>query len=143
MEDTETLISLTADIVAAHVANNSVSISDVPKLVANVHEALAGLGSTQEQPKEERREPAVSVRSSVKPDSITCLICGKKQKTLKRHIQNAHGLSPSDYRQEFGLKGDYPMVAPEYSERRSEMAKSIGLGNKRQEAPKRGTKLKS
>lgn len=136
MEDQElNLIELTADIVAAHVGNNNVSINDVATLVAKVHEALAGLGSStvsgQQASEEQRLEPAVSVRSSIKPESLTCLVCARKQKTLKRHIANAHGMTPAQYRETFGLKADYPMVAPDYSARRSEMAKSIGLGQQR------------
>ena len=123
------LITLTADIVAAHVANNFVAISDVPNLVQQVHSALAGLDKPAEEPLQ-KREPAVSVRASVKPDYLVCMVCGAKQKTLKRHIQRAHDLSPEEYREEFGLPRDYRMVAPSYSERRSQMAKDIGLGQK-------------
>lgn len=129
MENSKQLIKATADIVSAHVSNNSVAAGEVANLVEKVHAALAQLGSPLiQEPVEGKPEPFVSVRLSVKPDALTCLICGKKQKTLKRHIGNAHGMTPSEYRAAFGLKADYPMVAPEYSKRRSEMAQSIGLG---------------
>lgn len=142
MEDNN-LLDLTADVVAAHVGNNNVSVNDVPRLIQEVHAALAGLGEQQASEPKAKREPVVSPRASVKSDHLVCMVCGKKQKTLKRHLQNAHGMSPSDYRREFGLKSDYPMVAPEYSERRSKMAKSNGLGQQRKkEAPKRGRKTK-
>ena len=141
-EQQQYLISLTADIVSAHVANNSVAVGEVANLVQQVHAALVGLGDpNQDQgPAQDEIKPAVSVRSSVKPDHLVCLVCGKKQKTLKRHLQNAHDMSPSDYRRTFGLKSDYPMTAPEYSQRRGEMARAAGLGRKgsKPEAPKRG-----
>ncbi len=128
--DNNDLISLTADIVSAHVSNNTVAIGDVGRLVQQVHGALMQLGAAAPEPQPAPPEPAVSVRASVKSDAITCLVCGKKQKTLKRHIANAHDMSPAEYRETFGLKPDYPMVAPEYTARRSELAKSIGLGKK-------------
>ena len=139
--ESETLVTLTADIVSSHVANNNVAIGDVGNLVQKVHAALAGLGQSAE-PIQEARQPAVSVRSSVKPDAITCLVCGKKQKTLKRHVGNAHGMTPAEYRSEFGLPASYPMVAPDYSAQRSEMAKSIGLGRKKGSGAKAGGKPK-
>jgi len=128
--DSETLMVLTADIVSSHVSNNSVAVGDVGNLVQRVHAALAGLEKPVE-PEAEARQPAVSVRSSVKPDAIACLVCGRKQKTLKRHLSKAHGLTPAEYRAEFGLPASYPMVAPAYSARRSEVAKRIGLGRKK------------
>ena len=123
----ETLITLTADIVAAHVSNNSVAVSDLPVLIANVHNALSGLGGPVAEP-EVRQEPAVSVRASIKPDYIVCLEDGKKLKMLKRHLRTAYGLSPEEYRSKWGLPADYPMVAPNYSKKRSAFAKKIGLG---------------
>ena len=129
-EQNEGLINLVADIVSAHVSNNNVAVGDVATLVQNVHAALVGLGSEAPAPQSTSREPAVSVRSSVKPDAIACLVCGSKNKMLKRHLQTAHGLTPADYRAEFGLKNDYPMVAPNYSEQRATLARSIGLGSK-------------
>ena len=141
MSDDLNLIDLTADVVSAHVSNNSVAVGDLPNLIRQVHEALSSLGrpeATAEQKQE--RTPSVSVRSSIKPDHLVCLECGKKQKTLKRHLQNAHGMSPAEYREAFGLKKDYPMVAPAYSQMRGDMARSIGLGRRKSEgAPAEGS----
>ena len=128
MTEEQSLIELTADIVSAHVSNNTVAISDVPALVRSVHAALAGLGEPEGAAEPEKKVPAVSVRSSVKPDSIACLECGKKQKMLKRHLETAHGLTPAQYREEYGLPANYPMVAPNYAQQRAELAKKIGLG---------------
>jgi predicted transcriptional regulator len=124
------LLTLTADIVAAHVSNNSVGVSDLPNLIENVHQALTGISASKSAP-QEKQEPKVSIRSSVKPDSVTCLECGKKQKMLKRHLTTSHELTPGEYRQKWGLSTDYPMVAPNYAEQRRQLAKSIGLGTKR------------
>ncbi|ODU20989.1 MAG: transcriptional regulator [Sphingomonas sp. SCN 67-18] len=126
----ETLITLTADIVAAHVSNNSVAVSDLPVLIQNVHGALAGLGSAEIEP-EVKQEPAVSVRSSIKPDYIVCLEDGKKLKMLKRHLMTHYQMTPEQYRAKWNLPSDYPMVAPNYAEQRRTLAKKIGLGTKR------------
>ena len=130
----ETLITLTADIVSAHVSNNSVAVSDLPLLISNVHGALSGLGDAPEAPAP-RPEPAVSVRSSVKPDYVVCLEDGKKLKMLKRHLMTHYNLTPDQYRQKWGLNADYPMVAPNYAEQRRALAKKIGLGTKRKRTP--------
>jgi predicted transcriptional regulator len=129
MSDASNLIELTAGIVSAHVSNNNVSLNDVPGLVQGVYGALSALG-VEAAPAPEAKIPAVAVRNSVKADSITCLECGKKQKVLRRHLLTAHGLTPEQYRRAYGLPASYPMVASEYSERRAEMAKSIGLGRR-------------
>lgn len=129
MEDSETLVTLTADIVAAHVSNNSVAISDIPLVIRSVHEALAGLGPKAE-PEPEPQQPAVSVRASVKPDYIVCLEDGKKLKMLRRHLMTNFGMTPDDYRAKWNLPKDYPMVAPNYAEKRRELAMQIGLGRK-------------
>ena len=126
----QSLITLTADIVAAHVSNNSVSVSDLPHLIANVHGALSTLGLSNDVPVA-RAKPSVSVRASVKPDYIVCLEDGKRMKMLKRHLRTDHDMTPDQYRQKWGLNTDYPMVAPNYAERRRALAKSIGLGTKR------------
>jgi predicted transcriptional regulator len=126
----DTLLTLTADIVAAHVSNNSVAVNDLPTLIQNVHSALTGISSSGSAP-EAKPEPKVSIRSSVKPDYIVCLEDGKKQKMLKRHLMTNHGMTPDEYRQKWGLASDYPMVAPNYAEQRRTLAKSIGLGTKR------------
>ncbi len=129
MDDHETLVTLTADIVAAHVSNNSVAISDIPLVIRSVHEALAGLSSNAE-PKPEPQQPAVSVRASVKPDYIVCLEDGKKLTMMRRYLMTNFGMTPDDYRAKWNLPKDYPMVAPNYSERRRVLAKEIGLGSK-------------
>jgi predicted transcriptional regulator len=126
----DTLITLTADIVSAHVSNNSVAVNDLPALIQNVHNALSGLGARSAEP-EARPEPAVSIRSSIKPDYIVCLEDGKKLKMLKRHLMTHYQMTPDDYRQKWGLSADYPMVAPNYAEQRRTLAKKIGLGTKR------------
>ncbi|MEO6093221.1 MAG: MucR family transcriptional regulator [Novosphingobium sp.] len=136
----ETLITLTSDIVAAHVSNNDVGVNDLAALITNVYGALAGLG----QPAvvvEAAPEPAVSIRSSVKPDYIVCLEDGKKLKMLKRHLMTHYNLTPDQYRQRWNLAPDYPMVAPNYAEKRRELAKSIGLGRK--PGARRGRKPKA
>ncbi|WP_405131486.1 MULTISPECIES: MucR family transcriptional regulator [Sphingomonas] len=126
----ETLITLTADIVAAHVSNNSVAVSDLPVLIAHVHGALSNLGGPA--PVEiVKQEPAVSVRSSIKPDFIVCLEDGKKLKMLKRHLMTHYQMTPEQYRAKWNLPADYPMVAPNYAEQRRTLAKKIGLGTKR------------
>ena len=129
-DNDDTLITLTADIVAAHVSNNSVAVNDLPQLIANVHGALASLGSGSTAP-EVRAEPKVPIRSSIKPDYIVCLEDGKRLKMLKRHLMTHYQMTPDQYRQKWGLNSDYPMVAPNYAEQRRTLAKSIGLGTKR------------
>ena len=125
----DTLITLTADIVAAHVSNNSVAVNDLPQLIQNIHSALNGL-SGRSAP-EARPEPKVPIRSSIKPDYIVCLEDGKKLKMLKRHLSTHYNMTPDEYRQKWGLNADYPMVAPNYAEQRRTLAKKIGLGTKR------------
>jgi predicted transcriptional regulator len=134
---TELLITLTADIVAAHVSNNSVAVSDVSNLISNVHAALSGI-SGPAVVEEIALEPAVPIRNSIKRDYIVCLDDGKKLKMLKRHLMTHYGMTPDDYRAKWGLPADYPMVAPAYAEQRRELAKAIGLGR----APGSGRKKK-
>ena len=124
----EMLITLTSDIVTAHVSNNNVEVQDLPPLIENVYNALSGLGAEKE--KEVPLEPAVSIRSSIKPDHIVCLEDGKKMKMLKRHLMTDHNMTPAEYRERWSLPADYPMVAPDYAEKRRELAKEIGLGRK-------------
>ncbi|MGL5837396.1 MAG: MucR family transcriptional regulator [Sphingorhabdus sp.] len=133
----EMLITLTADIVAAHVSNNTVAVSDLPVLISNVHGALSGLGGGLAAP-EVAPEPAVPIRNSLKRDYIICLEDGKKLKMLKRHLMTHYGLTPDQYRTKWGLAADYPMVAPAYAEQRRDLAKAIGLGR----APGSGRKKK-
>jgi predicted transcriptional regulator len=135
-ENSEMLITLTADIVAAHVSNNSVAVSDLPLLIGNVHMALAGLSSASAPVA--TLEPAVPIRNSIKKDHIVCLEDGKKLKMLKRHLMTHYGMTPDDYRAKWGLPADYPMVAPDYAETRRILAKKIGLGR----APGSGRKKK-
>ena len=127
----ETFITLTADIVAAHVSNNSVAVNDLPTLISNVHGALAALVGPAPVVPEPKQEPAVSIRSSIKPDYVVCLEDGKKLKMLKRHLMTHYNMTPDQYRAKWGLPADYPMVAPNYAEQRRMLAKSIGLGTKR------------
>jgi predicted transcriptional regulator len=129
-ETGETVITLTADIVAAHVSNNSVALNDLPNLIRNVHDALTGLGAKIEAAPA-KLEPKVSIRSSIKPDYVVCLEDGKKLKMLKRHLMTHYGMTPDQYRQKWGLNADYPMVAPNYAEQRRALAVKIGLGTKR------------
>ncbi len=136
-ENNEMLITLTADIVAAHVSNNSVAVSDLPVLIGNVHNALSGLSGAA--PAAPAPEPAVPIRTSVKREYIICLEDGKKLKMLKRHLMTHYGMTPDDYRAKWGLAADYPMVAPAYAETRRELAKKIGLGR----APGSGRKKKA
>ena len=128
------LLNLTAQIVAAHASNNHVAPEQLPSLITTVHRTLGGLTNDQVSVPAEpvRREPAVPIRRSVRPDRITCLECGAKMKMLKRHLATEHDLTPEQYRERWGLKRDYPMVAADYAETRSGLAKRSGLGRKRQ-----------
>jgi len=125
----EALITLTSDIVAAHVSNNDVSVGNVPALITSVYDALSKLGQAGVEA-EQKPEPAVSVRASIKPDYIVCLEDGKKLKMLKRYLRTNYNMSPEEYRARWGLPADYPMVAPNYAEKRRDLAKKIGLGRK-------------
>ena len=122
------LLALTTEIVAAHVANNSVPVSELPQLIHEVYRTLASVGTVPAVP--ERPQPAVPVKKSVTPDYIICLEDGKKLKMLKRHLKTAYDMTPEDYRERWGLPTDYPMVAPNYALHRSSLAKKIGLGTK-------------
>ncbi len=129
MDMKETLITLTSDIVAAHVSNNDVAVADLPGLITNVYGALANLGEVAVV-EEAKPQPAVAIRNSVKPDYIVCLEDGKKLKMLKRYLRTNYSMTPEDYRARWGLPADYPMVAPNYAEKRRDLAKKIGLGRK-------------
>jgi predicted transcriptional regulator len=129
------LLTLTAEIVAAHVSNNSVAVNDLPNLIQNVHGALNTISGQPPVP-EAKLEPKVPVRSSIKPDYIVCLEDGKRLKILKRHLMTHYQMTPDQYRQKWGLNSDYPMVAPNYAEQRRTLAKSIGLGTKRRRTTK-------
>jgi predicted transcriptional regulator len=125
--------ALVAQILSSYFANNTVAPADLQSVIETVKAAF-GLSSKQPSPVEDdepvKLEPIVSVKKSVTPDALICLCCGDRFKSLKRHIQTEHGLSPESYRSEFGLKSDYPMVAPNYSAQRSSMAKNAGFGRK-------------
>jgi predicted transcriptional regulator len=122
------LLGLTTQIVAAHVANNTVAVTDLPQLIHEVFRTLASVGTAPVVL--ERPQPAVPVKKSVTPDYIICLEDGKKLKMLKRHLKTAYNMSPEEYRDRWGLPADYPMVAPNYAQHRSSLAKKIGLGTK-------------
>ena len=129
--DKADFVSWAADIVSAFVQNNAVPASDLPGLIHSVHAALSNLGSAAGPATAvETAKPAVSIKKSVTPDYIICLEDGKKFKSLKRHLKGL-GMSPEQYREKWNLPLDYPMVAPNYAATRSELAKSIGLGNNR------------
>lgn len=124
-------IGLAAGIVQAYVSKNAISVADLPKLIADTHSAVAALYTgTTAQAEPEVQQPAVSVRKSVTPDAIICLEDGKRFKSLKRHLRTHYNLSPEEYRAKWGLPDDYPLTAPNYSARRSALAKQNGLGLK-------------
>jgi predicted transcriptional regulator len=122
------LLELTTEIVAAHVSNNTLPVSELPQLIQEVYKTLANIGNGDAA--SERPQPAVSIKKSIMPDFIVCLEDGKKLKMLKRHLKTAYDMSPEDYREKWGLPRDYPMVAPNYAKHRSSLAKKIGLGTK-------------
>ena len=127
--ESQELIALTAEIVAAHVSNNSVPTAEVATLIQSVYGALQSIGGPAPEPQPEKPKGAVSVRSSIKPEFLISMIDGKPYKMLRRHISQ-HGYTPETYRETFGLPRDYPMVASNYAEQRRELAHKIGLGRK-------------
>ena len=127
MEDNTELLTLTADIAAAYVSNNTVQASDVPSVIQTIYRALAGVGAAA-APMPEPQKPAVPIKKSITPDYLISLEDGKKYKSLKRHLRTQYNMSPDDYRAKWGLPKDYPMVAPNYAASRSALAKSMGLG---------------
>ena len=128
------MMGLTTDIVTSYVSAHKMTPSDLTGLISEVHAALSSISNGKSEPEPQNREPAVPIKNSVKPDHIVCLEDGKKFKSLKRHLRSAFDLSPEEYRAKWGLRFDYPMVAPNYAAQRSELAKSMGLGNLRQKA---------
>ena len=128
--DLSELLTLTVDIVASHVSNNGVPVSELPQLIQHVYTALAELGK-EAAPPAAKPQPAVPIRKSITPDYIFCLEDGKKLKMLKRHLKTAYDMTPDQYRERWGLASDYPMVAPNYAEQRRDLAKKIGLGTSR------------
>lgn len=125
----ETLLELTTEIVAAFVSNNKLTPGEIPEVIDQVYSALSGL-SAGKALQADRPQPAVPIKKSVTPDYLICLEDGKKLKMLKRHLKTAYDMSPEDYRERWGLPADYPMVAPNYTKKRSRLAKDIGLGTK-------------
>ena len=126
----EEILGLTSEIVAAHVSNNTVSLSDLPGLIEQVYKTLAAVGGSGENGHSDRLTPAVPIKKSITPDFIVCLEDGKKLKMLKRHLKTAYNMTPEEYRERWGLSPDYPMVAPNYAKQRSRLAKQIGLGTR-------------
>lgn len=120
-------LAMVSTIVSAYVSNNSIAPNQLPELIATVHEALEADGEEEVA----RREPAVPIKKSIKPDYIVCLEDGRKLKMLKRHLRTAFNMTPDQYRAKWGLPENYPMVAPKYAAKRSELAKKIGLGTDR------------
>jgi predicted transcriptional regulator len=122
-------VEMTADIVSAYVSNSSLSVSDLPALIQQVHRALVGVSETAQQPEAAPpAAPAVPVKKSITPDFLICLEDGRKFKSLKRHLRTKYDMSPEQYRAKWGLAKDYPMVAPNYAQARSNLAKQMGLG---------------
>ncbi len=127
------LLGLTAQIVSAHIAHNSVATESLPALIQEIYKTLSNVG--KETVTIDRPQPAVAVKKSIFPDYLVCLEDGKKLKMLKRHLQTSYNLTPDQYRERWGLTPDYPMVAPNYARHRSSLAKKIGLGTKPAAAP--------
>lgn len=127
-QDYSPLLDLVSEIVSAHVSNNQTDPALIPGMIRDIYQALKTAEHPQNEP--EKLQPAVPVKRSVFPDYIICLEDGKKLKMLKRHLQSAYGMTPEQYRERWGLPADYPMVAPNYAERRSTLAREIGLGRK-------------
>jgi predicted transcriptional regulator len=131
-EQTE-LVHLTADVVAAYVSNNSVTASELPLIINDVYEALNSAVAKASTPAHDELKPAVSIKKSIQPDYLVCLEDGQKFKSLKRHLKTHYDMTPEEYREKWGLPHDYPMVAPNYSEKRRTLAKKMKLGHKRAE----------
>jgi predicted transcriptional regulator len=127
-------LELTAGIVSAYVANNSLQHNELPALLRAVHDALSRTVAGKVEAPAEAPKPAVAVKKSVTPDYIVCLEDGKKFKSLKRHLRTQYSMTPEQYREKWGLPADYPMVAPNYAKARSELARSMGLGQQRRKA---------
>jgi predicted transcriptional regulator len=132
------LLSLTTEIVASHLSNNTVAVGDIPQLIKLVFTTLSTQGVEEEPAEPEKPTPAVPIKRSVMNDYIVCLEDGKKLKMLKRHLKTRYNMSPEEYRRRWGLAEDYPMVAPAYAQQRSSLAKKIGLGTKPRARGRRG-----
>lgn len=138
MDDQSDLLDMTAGIVSAYVGNNTVAATDLPALIRQVHSALAAVGDPAEAAPAAPKEPAVPVKRSISPDHLVCLEDGRKFKSLKRHLRTKYDMSPEEYRAKWNLPKDYPMVAPNYAKARSELAKSMGLGQGGRKPPRKG-----
>ena len=126
------LVELTAEIISAYVSNNAVGREDLAAIIVDVHEALARASQRTGGTEREELKPAIALKKSVTPDYIVCLEDGKKFKSLKRHLRTHYNLSPEEYREKWGLPHDYPMVAPNYAAARSQLAKQMGLGTRKE-----------
>ncbi|MDR3514880.1 MAG: MucR family transcriptional regulator [Azospirillaceae bacterium] len=127
----DNILAQTVSIVSAYVSRHQLSAGDLPALIGSVYKSLANLGKEPKvEPAAAKAEPAVAIKKSVTPDYIICLEDGKKLKMLKRYLRSTYDMSPEEYRAKWGLPTDYPMVAPNYAKRRSELAKTIGLGTR-------------
>lgn len=140
MDGQEGLIQLAADLVTAYVAHNQLGAAELPALIQQTYAALASTGAGPNEVAAESPKPAISIKKSVTQDHITCLEDGRQFKSLKRHLRTDHNLSPQEYRARWNLPRDYPMVAPDYSEARSNMALKAGLGQKRAKGKARNRK---
>ncbi|MCK5374214.1 MAG: MucR family transcriptional regulator [Alphaproteobacteria bacterium] len=123
------LLTLTTEVVASYVSNNIISIEDIPDVIENVYKSLLNVGDKGFS-SVDRPQPSVPINRSITPDHLICLEDGKKLKMLKRHLKTAYDMTPEQYRERWGLPADYPMVAPNYAQRRSKLAKDIGLGTR-------------
>lgn len=129
--DQSMIVELTSEVISAYVSNNPVSTSDLPVLIADVHKALKELSDPTDASQKTEQKPAVNPKKSVFDDYIICLEDGKKFKSLKRHLRSHYDMSPEEYREKWGLPADYPMVSPNYSKKRSKLAREKGLGRKK------------
>ena len=134
--DDDDHLALTADIVAAYVSNNTVPVGELSGLISQVHTALAQVAGGRGEAGGETTKPAVSIKKSITSDHLVCLEDGKKFKSLKRHLRSQYNMSPEQYREKWGLPSDYPMVAPNYAQARSRLAKAMGLGQRRKRRAK-------
>jgi MucR family transcriptional regulator, transcriptional regulator of exopolysaccharide biosynthesis len=135
-EQATSFIELTASIVSAYVSNNTVSASEIPILINQVHAALVQVSSGRGDASTEPLRPAVSIKKSITPDHLVCLEDGKKFKSLRRHLRSQYNMTPEQYREKWGLPPDYPMVAPNYAAARSQLAREMGLGQRRRRRAK-------
>lgn len=127
-DENEALLGMTTQVVSAYLGNNSVPSGQISEVITTIYESLAKLSSPEPEAEPEPLKPAVSIKKSITPEHIICLEDGKHLKMLKRHLRTTYNLSPEEYRAKWGLPADYPMVAPNYAQQRSEFAKKIGLG---------------